>query len=102
MPAGRSAPPALSSLVQMKHFTYQTQGSPATAALEWKPDTERLRTEIGTARRAGHNDHLAIAEAECWIDLIDAELSARRDGLDDPEIDRLKRWKADLTSMLKQ
>jgi hypothetical protein len=86
----------------MKHFTYQTQVSPSAAALEWKPDIERLRAEIGTARRAGYNDHLAIAEAECWIDLIDAELSARRDRLDDPEIHRLRRWKADLTSMLKQ
>jgi hypothetical protein len=86
----------------MKHYTYEKQGSPATAALEWKPNIERLRTEIGTARRAGQSDHLAVAEAECWVDLIDAELAARRDRLDDPEVHKLRRWKADLSSMLSQ
>ncbi len=84
----------------MRHFASETT-TPAAATLEWKPDIERLRTEIDTARQIGRTDDLAIAEAECWIDLIDAELSARRDNLDDPELRKLTRWKADLTMMLK-
>jgi hypothetical protein len=86
----------------MKHFAYDSAASAAAASLEWKPDLERLRAEIDAARRRGHTDDLAIAEAECWIDLIDAELSARWDHLADPEVGKLRHWKAELTAMLKQ
>jgi hypothetical protein len=85
----------------MKHFPTNTVATAVAAPLEWQPDLERLRTEIVTARRAGRTDDLAIAEVECWIDLIHAEISARRDHLDDPELGKLMRWKADLTAMLK-
>jgi len=85
----------------MKHFATETAASASAASLEWKPDLERLRTEIAAARRAGHTDDLAIAEAECWIDLIDAEVSARRDHRDDPELSKLRRWKADLAAMIR-
>lgn len=85
----------------MKHFASDTVTPAAAADLEWKPDIERLRAEIDAARRVGRTDDLAIAEAECWIDLIEAELAARWDHLNDPELGRLRRWKADLTSMLK-
>lgn len=101
MPAEPRASPAPIKTRQMKHFATET-AAPATAGpVEWKPDLERLRTEIGSARRAGRTDHLAIAEAECWIDLIDAEVSARRGYRDDPELSKLRRWKADLTAMIK-
>jgi hypothetical protein len=80
-------------------YHYSTQ-PPAPAHLEWRPDVERLRTEIEQARRTGNLEHLAIAEAECWIDLIDAELSARRD-TDDAEIEQLIRWRSEIAAMLK-
>ena len=67
--------------------------------MEWRPNIERLRQEIGAARRLGQTDSLAEAEAECWIDLIDAELSARRG--DDPEVRRLCAWRADLKALLR-
>ena len=86
----------------MKHFSTDTAGYAVDTPLEWTPNIERLRTEITAARRAGRTDDLAIAEAECWIDLIDAEISARRDRIDDPELGRLRRWKAELTAMLRQ
>jgi hypothetical protein len=86
----------------MKHFSARTAAYRADPPLEWKPNVDRLRTEITAARHAGHTDDLAIAEAECWIDLIDAEISARCDRIEDPELGRLRRWKAELTAMLKQ
>lgn len=86
----------------MKHFSTDTAAYAADTSLEWRPNVDRLRTEIAAARRAGRTDDLAIAEAECWIDLIDAEIVARRDRIDDPELGRLRRWKAELTAMLRQ
>jgi hypothetical protein len=80
---------------------YHTPLTALPAQVEWRPDIERLRNEIETARRTGNLEHLAIAEAECWIDLIDAELSARRD-TSDPEIRQLKAWRAEMSSMLDQ
>jgi hypothetical protein len=68
--------------------------------LEWQPDIERLRTEIREARKTGDFEHLAIAEAECWLDLIDAELCARRDP-DDPDTRQLKRWRVEIDALLK-
>jgi hypothetical protein len=68
--------------------------------LEWRPDIDRLRGEIEEARRTGNGEHLAIAEAECWIDLIDAELTARRKD-DDPEVSHLKQWRLELATLLR-
>lgn len=101
MPAKPRASPAPTKLRQMKHFSTETAASTTAGPIEWKPDLERLRTEIATARRTGRMDDFAIAEAECWIDLIDAEVSARRDHLDDPELIKLRRWKADLNAMIR-
>ena len=95
------APPVITNCA-MKHFSTDTTAYAPAAPLEWQPNVERLRTEITAARRAGRSDDLAIAEAECWIDLIDAEISARRHRIDDPELGRLRRWKAELTAMLRQ
>jgi hypothetical protein len=85
----------------MKHFTSDIVAQVAHPPLEWKPDLDRLRAEIDAARRTGRTDDLAIAEAECWIDLIDSELSARRNRIADPELAKLRRWKAELTAMLR-
>jgi hypothetical protein len=78
---------------------YHTPLTALPAQVEWQPDIERLRNEIETARKTGNLEHLAIAEAECWIDLIDAELVARRD-TDDPEIQRLRSWRTEISAML--
>lgn len=69
------------------------------AHVEWRPDIDRLRTEIETARKSGNFEHLAIAEAECWIDLIDAELTSRKDA-SDPAVRQLRSWRAEISAML--
>jgi hypothetical protein len=81
---------------QMYHHPSQQQVPPP---LEWRPDVERLKVEIEAARRTGNSDHLAIAEAECWIELIDAELASRRNA-NDLEADRLKRWRSEIEHLL--
>jgi len=45
---------------------------------DWQPDAERLSREVRSAELKGQRDELTLAEIECSIDLIDAELSARR------------------------
>jgi hypothetical protein len=85
----------------MNHFTLDISRPSARAGLDWRPDIERLRREVGAASTVGTIDDLAVAEAECWIDLIDAELCARR-GADDADVRQLKAWRADLVAMLKR
>ena len=80
-------------------YHYSTQ-PPVPAPFEWRPDIEGLRTEIEQARRTGNLEHLAIAEAECWIDLINAELSARH-GTDNAETEQFTRWRSEIEAMLK-
>jgi hypothetical protein len=45
---------------------------------DWRPAIERLWEEARTARGHGTSDSLTEIEAECWIDLIDAEIAAHR------------------------
>lgn len=42
----------------------------------WTPDIERFRHEVEDARRSGAGDGLTLAEMECSLDLIDADLVA--------------------------
>lgn len=42
----------------------------------WKPDVARFKTELEDARATGSGDPLTLAEMECSLDLIDADLSA--------------------------
>lgn len=44
----------------------------------WKPDMARFRREVEDAKLAGFGDALTLAEMECSLDLIDADLSALR------------------------
>ena len=81
----------------MQHFSFVES---APSRLDWRPDIERLRSEIEVARKAGNFEHLAIAEAECWLDLIDAELSARRSPYD-PDARQLQRWRAEINAMIR-
>lgn len=44
----------------------------------WKPDMARFRREVEDAKSSGSGDGLTLAEMECSLDLIDADLSALR------------------------
>jgi hypothetical protein len=85
----------------MDHFTLEISRPSSGTGLEWRPDIERLRREVGAASTVGTIDDLAVAEVECWIDLIDAELSARA-GRDDADVRQLKAWRSELAAMLKR
>lgn len=81
--------------------------TPAPAgSLDWEPPIERLRTEARAAKETGRPDPWSRVEAECWIDLIDAELSAQRAarerGLASPAIGVLRQWRAELQLIVRQ
>jgi hypothetical protein len=42
----------------------------------WKPDVARFQRELEDARATGLGDPLTLAEMECSLDLIDADLCA--------------------------
>jgi hypothetical protein len=72
----------------------------------WAPPLERLRSETKAARDNGKHDPWTEVEAECWIDLIDAELSAQRSapasGSRQATISRLRHWRAELQLLVRQ
>jgi hypothetical protein len=84
------------------HFI-QNQSLP----FDWQPAIERLREEADTARAAGKTDPFAQIEAECWIDLIEAEIAAQKQ-LDQsrPEVaaalHELRHWRIELQLILRQ
>lgn len=45
---------------------------------DWAPHLARLKREADEATTARRADPWAEAEAECWLDLIDAEIAAHR------------------------
>jgi len=54
-------------------------GSTTTELLfDWRADLERLEAAAEAARRTHNFDPWALAEGECWLDLIEAELVALR------------------------
>jgi hypothetical protein len=74
---------------------------------DWRPAIERLRAEAEAARAAGKPDPLARIEAECWLDLIDAEIAAQKQ-LDQSRPDvaatlhELRHWRVELQLILQQ
>ena len=48
------------------------------AMFDWAPDAERLEREVRSAELKGVRDDLTLAEIECSIDLLDAEIEAFR------------------------
>lgn len=76
------------------------------ARFDWEPPVERLRSEAAMARDSGRPDPWTLVEAECWIDLIDAELSAQRSGRDpgtrSAAISLLRHWRAELQLIVRQ
>ena len=73
---------------------------------DWQPDAERLSREVRSAELKGQRDELTLAEIECSIDLIDAELSALRAARDGaspaPETSLLRHWRAELQLIIRQ
>jgi len=53
-------------------------GAPADPLFDWAPDAERLDREVRSAELNGRRDELTLAEIECSMDLLDAEIAALR------------------------
>ncbi len=62
----------------MNHILSESTLSEATPVIDWKPSIDRLRSEADTAAREGRANPYAEIEAQCWLDLIDAEITAQR------------------------
>jgi hypothetical protein len=50
----------------------------ADTLFDWKPDLARYAREVGDSASIGICDELTLAEMECSLDLLDAELVALR------------------------
>jgi|GEM_PF-5567725 len=50
--------------------------TPQDLSFDWRPNLERIEAEAADASRTGLSDQWALAEALCWMDLIDAEIAA--------------------------
>ena len=68
----------------------------ADQMFDWKLDAERLGRAAQLARQSGTPDPWTLVEAECSLDLIDAELLAleRRSRHDPNVIDAMRRLRA--------
>lgn len=66
--------------MQMNFYSPRTNTSPdqPVPLLDWRPDLVRFEQEVHEAQRAGYGDPLTLAEMECSLDLIDADLLALR------------------------
>jgi len=64
-------------------------GSISTELLfDWRADLERLETAAETARRTHDFDPWVLAEGECWLDLIEAELVAVNGAPRQPQVEQ--------------
>jgi hypothetical protein len=61
----------------MNAIAPQTEKMPIEDSIGWCPNLERLRHEAQLAANGLAIDPWAVVEAECWLDLIDAELTAK-------------------------
>ena len=52
---------------------------PLDVTFDWRGDIERFGRELAMAEERGTGDSLSLAEMECSLDLIDAELLGLRD-----------------------
>ena len=72
-------------------------GQTSTPLFDWHLDVQRLEREAKAALAAGRSDPWAMVEAECSLDLIEAELVALK-GRDprhaSDSIVELRSWKA--------
>ncbi len=74
----------------MLHTSVTPDTVPAASNLlfDWDLDVERLEREAAGALRTRSPDPWTLAEAECSLDLIDAELVALRSKKDHPGYQR--------------
>lgn len=75
----------------------------SNAALpDWMPDIERLKRETQLAKESIRPDPWSLAEAECWRDLIEAEIAAQTHrGAGDDVMQMLRIWKAELGTIIR-
>lgn len=73
-----------------EHFeSARSSPSQYAALFDWRPNLDRFEREVQQAELTRKRDELALAEMDCTVDLIDAELLALRA---EPEPDdRLRR-----------
>lgn len=78
-------------------------GPPGVALPDWQPDFERLKRETQQAKESGRSDPWTLAEAECWLDLVDAEIAAQAHlQMDEGEpLWVLRTWKAELGALVR-
>ena len=74
---------------------------------DWAPHLARLKREADEAASARRADPWAEAEAECWLDLIEAEIEAHRAlPQSRPEVvaglRRLAAWKGELRLIIRR
>ena len=84
-----------------------TEASNDNRLFDWVPHIDRLKQEAEDAARAGRGAPWALAEAECWLDLVEAELSAHRDmSPDRPEVAaglrQLQLWRTELQLVIRR
>jgi len=70
---------------------------PSDRLFDWQLDVQRLEREARAATASGRGDPWTMVEAECSLDLIDAELAALK-GRDPRQVadsvTELRSWKA--------
>ncbi len=82
--------------------------APAPGSLfDWRPDLERLRAEADAAAREHRTDPYTEVEAECWLDLVHAEMASQkeRERSDPAAVAALKELRAcegELVTILRQ
>jgi hypothetical protein len=69
-------------------------------SLGWAPNIQRLRADYDAARSAGEVDPWSITEAECWLDLIEAELLAKSTQANPDLCARLVGWRQEIASLI--
>ena len=62
----------------MQHLSIPMSGNPEELLFDWQLDVSRLEKEAYDAKQRSQADPWALAEAECSLDLVDAEITAMR------------------------
>lgn len=99
---------ALRELVMMmQDYTNQNVSTSQLPGLllDWEPDIARFEREVMDAVARGTGDPLSLAEMECSLDLLDAEIAAwrRRSSQSDVEraaFDKLRSLRGKLTRLI--